>query len=49
MGLEKLTSIKTLDLSLNYELAGKIPTSFVRLCKLTSIDLLYVKLSQDVK
>ncbi|XP_006481843.3 receptor-like protein EIX2 [Citrus sinensis] len=48
MGLEKLTSIKTLDLSLNYELSGKIPTSFVRLCKLTSIDLSYVKLSQDL-
>ncbi|XP_024035650.1 receptor-like protein EIX2 [Citrus clementina] len=48
MGLENLTSIKTLDLSLNYDLAGKIPTSFVRLCKLTSIDLSFVKLSQDL-
>ncbi|ESR37397.1 hypothetical protein CICLE_v10029857mg [Citrus x clementina] len=45
---ENLTSIKTLDLSLNYDLAGKIPTSFVRLCKLTSIDLSFVKLSQDL-
>ncbi|KAH9659692.1 hypothetical protein KPL70_023956 [Citrus sinensis] len=43
MGLENLTSIKTLDLSLNYDLAGKIPTSFVRLCKLTSIDLSFAE------
>ncbi|ESR37403.1 hypothetical protein CICLE_v10029837mg [Citrus x clementina] len=48
MGLEKLTSIKTLDLSFNVELGGQIPTSFVRLCKLTSIDVSYVKLGQDL-
>ncbi|KAH9699609.1 LRRNT 2 domain-containing protein [Citrus sinensis] len=34
MGLENLTSIKTLDLSFNEELGGQIPTSFVRLCPL---------------
>ncbi|KAH9659672.1 LRRNT 2 domain-containing protein [Citrus sinensis] len=48
MGLEHLTSIKTLDLSSNTELGGQIPTSFVRLCKLTSIDVSYVKLGQDL-
>ncbi|KAK9185570.1 hypothetical protein WN943_025926 [Citrus x changshan-huyou] len=35
MGLENLTSIKTLDLSFNEELGGQIPTSFVRLCPLS--------------
>ena len=48
MGLKNLTSIKTLDLSFNEELGGQIPTSFVRLCKLTSIDISYVKLGQDL-
>ena len=47
IGLENLTSIKTLDLSFN-ELGGKIPTSFVKLCKLTSFDLSYAKLGQDI-
>ncbi|GAY67688.1 hypothetical protein CUMW_258560 [Citrus unshiu] len=37
MGLENLTSIKTLDLSFNEELGGQIPTSFVRLCKVTGL------------
>ncbi|KDO58290.1 hypothetical protein CISIN_1g046398mg [Citrus sinensis] len=48
IGLENLTSIKTIDLSLNFELGGPIPTSFVRLCELTSIDVSDVKLSQDL-
>ncbi|KAH9699586.1 LRRNT 2 domain-containing protein [Citrus sinensis] len=45
MGLENLTSIKTLDLSLNYDLAGKIPTSFVRL--FTSFEELSIFRSLD--
>ncbi|KAH9659667.1 hypothetical protein KPL70_023945 [Citrus sinensis] len=47
VGLENLTSIETLDLSGNSKLGGKIPTSFARLCKLTSVDLSLIDLSQD--
>ncbi|GAY61198.1 hypothetical protein CUMW_207990 [Citrus unshiu] len=40
--LSKLNDLEFLSLR------GQIPTSFVRLCKLTSIDVSYVKLGQDL-
>ncbi|KDO58288.1 hypothetical protein CISIN_1g002600mg [Citrus sinensis] len=43
--LSKLNDLEFLSLR---ELGGQIPTSFVRLCKLTSIDVSYVKLGQDL-
>ncbi|KAK9212669.1 hypothetical protein WN943_002051 [Citrus x changshan-huyou] len=48
LGLENLTSIKRLYLSENDELGGKIPTSFGKLCKLTSFSMRFTKLSQDI-
>ncbi|KAK9209709.1 hypothetical protein WN944_002077 [Citrus x changshan-huyou] len=48
LGLENLTSIQTLLLSGNDELGGKIPTSFGKLCKLTSFAMALTKLSQDI-
>ncbi|KAK9212660.1 hypothetical protein WN943_002042 [Citrus x changshan-huyou] len=48
LGLENLTSIQTLLLSWNDELGGKIPTSFGKLCKLTSFSMASTKLSQDI-
>ncbi|GAY69568.1 hypothetical protein CUMW_288530, partial [Citrus unshiu] len=45
--LSKFNDLEFLSLQHN-SLQGKIPTSFVRLCKLTSIDLSFVKLSQDL-
>ncbi|KAK9212665.1 hypothetical protein WN943_002047 [Citrus x changshan-huyou] len=48
IGLENLTSIKTLDIAFNEQLGGKIPNSFARFCKLRVIDVSYVNLSQDI-
>ncbi|KAK9209706.1 hypothetical protein WN944_002074 [Citrus x changshan-huyou] len=48
LGLENLTSIQTLSLDRNYELGGKIPTSFGRFCKLTFFSMGFTNLSQDV-
>ncbi|GAY59359.1 hypothetical protein CUMW_193930 [Citrus unshiu] len=48
LGLENLTSIQSLSLDSNYELGGKIPTSFGRFCKLTFFSMGFTNLSQDV-